>query len=371
MESKGMNGQSPKPKVVFVLGATATGKSKLAIALAQQFDGEVINADKIQMYDGVPVITNKVTEEECAGVPHHLLGGVHPDADFTAEDFCREASAAIARILAAGRLPIVAGGSNTYIEALVEGDNAAFRAAYDCLFIWLDATPELLEWYTALRVDDMVQRGLAHEARAVFDAGNADYSRGVRRAIGLPEMHDYLLLLELTERQGAVAEAVDLAERFDHAVRQIKANTFGLVLAQQAKIQRLSGMEGWDVRRVDATIVFACMAAGLGQEAWETVVWEPCQEMVKRFLETQTFIPDAADKLPSDLELDEEMAKVFVGFTISPDAAGDAVLALPAVHKDKEAAKGAAPGEGDGDGGNAGIGEAGPDAAGGEGSHAV
>ncbi|CAN6270367.1 unnamed protein product [Urochloa humidicola] len=180
-----------KPKVVFVLGATATGKSKLAIALAERFNGEVINADKIQVHDGVPIITNKVTEEEKSGVPHHLLSVIHPDADFTAEDFRALAASAVARVLAAGRLPVIAGGSNTYIEALIEGHGAAFRAAHDLLFVWVDAERETLEWYAAARVDDMVARGLVDEA---------DYTRGVRRAIGLPEMHAYLV----AERDGGV-----------------------------------------------------------------------------------------------------------------------------------------------------------------------
>ncbi|XBJ22350.1 hypothetical protein VPH35_000764 [Triticum aestivum] len=255
MECKGVNTQSPKPKVVFVLGATATGKSKLAISLAKRFGGEVINSDKIQVYDGVPILTNKVTEEESAGVPHHLLGGVHPDADFTAEDFRREAEAAISRVLSTGRLPVVAGGSNTYIEALVEADGAAFRGAHDCLFLWLDAAPGMMEWYTGLRVDDMLRRGLVDETRAAFEEG-ADYTRGVRRAIGLPEMHDYLR----AEREGAV---------------------------------------------------FASMAEGLGghKEVWESAVWEPCQEMVRLFLDvgTPTF-HSASATLPTDLEVDEAMA---------------------------------------------------------------
>ncbi|KAF0913582.1 hypothetical protein E2562_023296 [Oryza meyeriana var. granulata] len=137
--------KSTNPKVVFVLGATATGKSKLAINLAVRFDGKVINSDKIQVYDGFPVITNKVTEEERAGVAHHLLGGVRPDADFTAENFCREAADAVARVHSSGRLPVVAGGSNTYIEKLVAGGSGgAFLAAYDCLFLWIDVSPDLL-----------------------------------------------------------------------------------------------------------------------------------------------------------------------------------------------------------------------------------
>ncbi|KAM3400194.1 hypothetical protein ACQJBY_005215 [Aegilops geniculata] len=329
MECKGVNSQSPKPKVVFVLGATATGKSKLAISLAKRFGGEVINSDKIQVYDGVPILSNKVTEEETAGVPHHLMGGVHPDADFTAEDFRREAEAAVSRVLSAGRLPVVAGGSNTYIEALVEADGAAFRAAHDCLFLWLDASPGMMEWYTGLRVDDMVRRGLVDETRAAFDEG-ADYTRGVRRAIGLPEMHEYLR----AEREGGVREA-EMAALLERAVREIKANTFGLVLQQAAKIRRLSTLEGWDVRRVDATAVFASMAEGLGghKEVWESAVWEPCQKMVRLFLGT------ASATLPTDLEVDEAMAGLSQrGVSVIPVAAvgdddGSVVLTPPALHE--------------------------------------
>ncbi|KAF0913542.1 hypothetical protein E2562_023280 [Oryza meyeriana var. granulata] len=276
-----VTGQSAKPKVVFVLGATATGKSKLAISIAERFSGEVINSDKIQVHDGLPIITNKVTEEECAGVPHHLLGVLHPDADFTAEDFRREAAAAVARVLAAGRLPVVAGGSNTYMEELVEGGGGAFLAAHDCLFVWVHAAPDLLRWYTAERVDDMVRRGMVGEARAAFNAG-ADYTRGVRRAIGVPEMHAYLL----AEREGTAGDD-ELACMLEHAVREVKDNTFRLAAAQVAKIRRLSTLDGWDVRRVDSTAVLARMAEGAPhRETWEAVVWKPCEEMVGRFLET-------------------------------------------------------------------------------------
>ncbi|TVU14723.1 hypothetical protein EJB05_38213, partial [Eragrostis curvula] len=266
-----------KPKVVFVLGATATGKSKLAIALAKRFDGEVINADKIQLHAGAPIITNKVTEEEQDGVRHHLLGVLPPDADFTAEDFRREAAAAVSRVVAAGRLPVVAGGSNTYIEALVEGDGAAFRAAHDVLFLWIDSAPALLAWYTAERVDDMVARGLVDEARASFDAGaGADYSRGVRRAIGLPEMHAYLA----AERGGAPARR---SSRRCWRAPCARSRTTPSPWSARSKL------DGWDVRRVDATALFARMAKAGGacdQQTWEALVWEPCEKMVRRFLET-------------------------------------------------------------------------------------
>jgi len=271
-----------KPKVVFVLGATATGKSKLAIALAQRFNGEVINADKIQVHDGVPILTNKVTEEEQAGVPHHLLSVRHPNADFTVEEFRREAAGAVAYVLSVGRLPIVAGGSNTYIKALVEGNGAAFHVAHDLLFVWVDAERELLEWNAALRVDEMVARGLVSEARTAFGGAGADYTRGVRRAIGLPEMHAYLM----AERKGAAGEA-ELAAMLECAVREIKDNTFRLARTQTEKIRRLSMLDGWDVRRIDVTPVFVRKADGTEchEETWKKLVWEPCEEMVRTFLE--------------------------------------------------------------------------------------
>uniref|UniRef100_A0A8I6YC83 adenylate dimethylallyltransferase (ADP/ATP-dependent) n=2 Tax=Hordeum vulgare subsp. vulgare TaxID=112509 RepID=A0A8I6YC83_HORVV len=264
-----------KPKVVFVLGATATGKSKLAISLAARFGGEVINSDKIQVYAGLPVITNKVTDEECAGVPHHLLGSVPcPDADFTVDDFCREAADAIKRVLSHGGLPVVAGGSNRYVEALVDGDGGAFRSSHDCLFVWLDAAPEVLRRSTAVRVDDMVRRGLVEEARAAFDP-DASYTRGVRRAIGLPEMDAYLRRASDGDDEAMLGRAVE----------EIKVNTFGLVLEQVEKIRRLSTLEGWDVRRVDCTEVLARMVDGEGvQELWRKVVWEPVEDMVRTFV---------------------------------------------------------------------------------------
>jgi adenylate isopentenyltransferase (cytokinin synthase) len=110
-------------KVVVVMGATGTRKSKLAINLARRLGGEVVNSDKMQVYDGLDVVTNKVTKEECMGVPHHLINGVHPDADFTASDFCAHATRAVDLITERGLLPIIAGGSNSYIEELVDGAN--------------------------------------------------------------------------------------------------------------------------------------------------------------------------------------------------------------------------------------------------------
>ncbi|KDO71288.1 hypothetical protein CISIN_1g045245mg, partial [Citrus sinensis] len=120
-----------KKKVVFVMGATATGKTKLSIDLAIHFSGEAINSNKIQVYKGLDIATNKVTASERQGVPHHLLGFVDPEADYPEEEFCEHALRAIDKIIENGHLHIIVGGSNTYIEALVEDSIINFRANYD------------------------------------------------------------------------------------------------------------------------------------------------------------------------------------------------------------------------------------------------
>jgi adenylate dimethylallyltransferase (cytokinin synthase) len=183
----------PKHKTVVVLGATGTGKSRLAIDLARRFGGEIINSDKMQVYADLDVATNKVSADECAGVPHHLLGVLpDPDAEFTAADFRREASRAVAAVAARGRVPIVAGGSNSYVEELVDGDRQAFRERYELCFLWVDARLPVLRGFVSRRVEDMLRRGLVEEVAAVFDPRRANYSAGVWRAIGVPELDEYL-----------------------------------------------------------------------------------------------------------------------------------------------------------------------------------
>ncbi|XP_038971834.1 adenylate isopentenyltransferase 5, chloroplastic-like [Phoenix dactylifera] len=263
-------------KVVFVLGPTGSGKSKLAITLATQFNGEVVNSDKMQVYDGLDVISNKVTEEESAGIPHHLIGGVHPDADFTASDFCRAAMHAIDSILRRGRVPIVAGGSNSYIEALVDGEGSEFRSRYESCFVWIDVDLPLLHFFVSIRVDKMVEQGLVEEARSAFRQ-DGDYSKGIRRSIGVPEMDSYFRM------EASVGEATR-ARMLEAAVTEIKFNTCTLTCNQLKKIHRFCTLPGWDVHRIDATEFFLKRGQEGEAEAWEKVVEGPSKEIVQRFL---------------------------------------------------------------------------------------
>ncbi|KAH7393396.1 mitochondrial putative tRNA dimethylallyltransferase [Cadophora sp. MPI-SDFR-AT-0126] len=110
----------PKDPLIVVLGATGTGKSQLAVDLAKRFNGEVINGDAMQMYDGLPIITNKMTREEQQGIPHHLLGFIALDEEpWRVGLFKQKAGQIIREIRSRGRLPILVGGTHYYTQSLL------------------------------------------------------------------------------------------------------------------------------------------------------------------------------------------------------------------------------------------------------------
>lgn len=110
-----------KLKIIVIVGPTAVGKSKVAIELAERFDGEIINADSMQVYRYMDIGTAKPSKEDRERVRHHLIDIRNPDEDFDAAQFRDEASKAVEDIVGRGRLPIVAGGTGLYIKALTEG----------------------------------------------------------------------------------------------------------------------------------------------------------------------------------------------------------------------------------------------------------
>src|SRR5258708_35697760 len=110
----------PFPKLVVVLGPTASGKSGSGITLAQCFHGEIVSADSRQVYRGLDIGAAKVTPEERALVPHHLLDVADPTETYTVARFQREAIQAIDAILARGHQPLLVGGSPHYIQAVVD-----------------------------------------------------------------------------------------------------------------------------------------------------------------------------------------------------------------------------------------------------------
>src|SRR2546429_1076671 len=111
---------NPLPKLVVLLGPTASGKSGSGIALAQRFSGEIVSADSRQVYRGLDIGTAKVSPEERALVPHFLLDVADPHEMYTVAQFQRDAIAAINDILARGRQPFLVGGSPHYIQAIAD-----------------------------------------------------------------------------------------------------------------------------------------------------------------------------------------------------------------------------------------------------------
>jgi tRNA dimethylallyltransferase len=110
-----------EPLLLVILGPTGSGKSALAIALAQRFAGEVVSCDSVAIYRHFEIGTAKPTAQQRALVPHHLLDVDEPDQPFTAGEYARQARAAIEEISRRQRLPIVVGGTGLYLRALLEG----------------------------------------------------------------------------------------------------------------------------------------------------------------------------------------------------------------------------------------------------------
>jgi tRNA dimethylallyltransferase len=113
--------QHMKPRILVIVGPTATGKSDLAVKLAKKFKGEIISADSRQVYRGLDIGSGKITTKEMKGVPHRLLDVANPKKKFTVVQYVELAEKAIREILDKNKLPIIVGGTGFYIQALVDG----------------------------------------------------------------------------------------------------------------------------------------------------------------------------------------------------------------------------------------------------------
>ncbi|HEY1644249.1 MAG TPA: tRNA (adenosine(37)-N6)-dimethylallyltransferase MiaA [Streptosporangiaceae bacterium] len=126
----------PRPPVVAVVGPTAAGKSALSLRLAETLGGEIINADSMQLYQGMDIGTAKLTVAEQAGIPHHLLGIWPVTEAASVSEYQRLAREAIAAVHAADRVPVLVGGSGLYVRAAIDrlefpGTDAGLRAALE------------------------------------------------------------------------------------------------------------------------------------------------------------------------------------------------------------------------------------------------
>ncbi|XP_010260619.1 PREDICTED: tRNA dimethylallyltransferase 2 isoform X2 [Nelumbo nucifera] len=335
-----------KPKLVIVMGPTGSGKSRLSIDLASHFPIEIINADSMQVYEGLDVLTNKVSLHERKGVPHHLLGTISPNAEFTSKDFRDSAIPTIDGILSRNCLPVIVGGTNYYIQInhflglyartgvlpskLLQGkasenwgrvDN--FR--YNCCFICVDASLPVLDRYVEKRVDSMVDAGLLNEVYDIYGP-TSDYTRGLRQAIGVREFEDFLRIFHsntnashscitnahydssagggtsTSTNKGNMISRENLRAILDfsdddyykiilqEAIDKLKANTRRLVRRQKRRLTRLQTLFGWDLHYVDATEAILCNS----DESWQEQVVKPSVNVIRSFLfKDEYLVPDS------------------------------------------------------------------------------
>ena len=216
--------QQIRPPLLVIIGATASGKSVLAVNLAIRLGGEVISADSRQVYMFLNDTTGKITDEEMQGVPHHMLDIIHPGELYNAYQFSKDATECVESIYDRHNLPIVAGGSGFYINSLlfngatasVPPDNT-YRQKMESLD--LHALQQILKKKNAEvynRIDSQNPRRLVRALEIIRKLGTFPLQKQVNRyayhMIGITHSRSHLRM-RITER---------LNDRFDVAVEEVE-----------------------------------------------------------------------------------------------------------------------------------------------------
>ncbi|MBQ5772088.1 MAG: tRNA (adenosine(37)-N6)-dimethylallyltransferase MiaA, partial [Clostridia bacterium] len=168
-----------KQKLLAIVGPTASGKTSLSILLAKRLGGEILSCDSMQIYRGMDIGTAKPTEQEKAGVPHHLLDLADADTPFSCAEYVKAASSVIDELSAKGSLPVLCGGTGLYLDALLRGGG----------FEETDTDPALREELFAFAA----QHGnhALHERLAAIDPESAAaiHENNVKRVVRALEIH--------------------------------------------------------------------------------------------------------------------------------------------------------------------------------------
>ena len=131
-------------KVIVVAGPTASGKTAMGIALAQEYGGEIVSADSMQVYRGMDIGTAKATAEERAAAVHHMLDVAEPEENYSVSLYVTQAQKVCEDIIARGKLPIIVGGTGLYIDSLLRGSDFAPVAEDEALRLRLSAEYEAM-----------------------------------------------------------------------------------------------------------------------------------------------------------------------------------------------------------------------------------
>ncbi|HEU4677094.1 MAG TPA: tRNA (adenosine(37)-N6)-dimethylallyltransferase MiaA [Candidatus Paceibacterota bacterium] len=218
-----------KPKIIVIVGPTASGKTALSVELALRLRGEVVSADSRQVYRGCDLGTGKVTREEMRGVPHHLLDVADPREGYTVADFVRDGRTAIDDIRSRGNVPIVVGGTFFYIDALLGRVSAPDVPPNEELRARLEPLPAP-DLYELLRMRDPARAAAVDPAnkRRLIRALEIVEAKGIVPPHAPDEVYDALTIgirvapavlresirarLEERIKAGMIDEVVDLEE---------------------------------------------------------------------------------------------------------------------------------------------------------------
>ena len=244
-------------KIIVILGPTGVGKTKLSVELAKRLNGEIINADSIQIYKGLDIGTAKIKEQEKEGIPHHLFDIKQVSDDYSIYNYQIDGRKVINYIIKRGKTPIIVGGTGLYIKALLYdynlnyekesdtydtlsteelysklleldknavvdknnrrrvirainyykennksiSDNKTNKLLYDVVFIGLTTDREKLYQIINSRVNKMINDGLINEVKKFFDEGI--YSKPLINGIGYKELYKYF------EKEISLEEAIE------------------------------------------------------------------------------------------------------------------------------------------------------------------
>lgn len=183
-------------KVIVILGPTGIGKSKLALECAKRLNGEIISADSMQIYKGLNIGTAKPSKQEREEVPHHLIDIRNFNESYNAFEFVEDCKNLLKNIIHRNKTPIIVGGTNLYISALIKNynfQNGTKNEENSYKYITYCLTMDREKLYNKInsRVDEMMQKGLLSEVETLKNNG-LTINTQAGKSIGYKEILQYL-----------------------------------------------------------------------------------------------------------------------------------------------------------------------------------